>query len=268
MARENIFLGALDGDEAPKGESAESKLAILKRYTQGVSPDRIVDGKAVPDRSFAQRQAILASWLRKFKGNEQAAQFLKNMGEGLRQLPRPGGQGIEMIVIHYTATKTKTPALNTFESATATDPKTGGKTINVGAHFLIDENGKILQLAPIEQIVMHAKCFNLQSIGVEIAARSPGEITQAQLDSVVALCEDLMRKCPQIKYIAGHHELTDKSKPYAKFYARSGGGGYPEGKVDPGDDVMERIRVKLRGSGFVPITRLSPIPAHSVEACR
>jgi len=256
-------------DGGDPGKEDEESPSIPCWYTKGVSSTRLDDmsgteGWPLPNenpaladrqnrRAFAARQGMIAGYLRQFRGNALAREFLSNMGEDKAGYPRIGRDGklcgVRLIVVHYTGTKTKKPALYTFESGIVTDGETGERNIGTGAHFLIDENGKAIQLAPLGAIVMHAKGFNLPSIGIEIAAEGESHITPAQVAAAASLCEKLMSEHPEISYVAGHCELTDRKKPYHDlFHVRPSGSSKhnPEGKPDPGVGVMGRIRAVIR----------------------
>ena len=183
MARKSVFF--TDGDELST-RAPGTALEINYWYSLGVSHTRLdnlsgteswpinrentVRYVKLNQDTFKERQRMLTGYLEQFNGDmlvkPLTERFLVNMSEG--RLPRLDAQGklcgVSLIVLHYTGTKTKKPALNTFESGIVV--KDGKENINTGAHFLIDENGKIIELAPLGQIVMHAKGFNLQSIEI------------------------------------------------------------------------------------------------------
>jgi len=216
----------------------EDGLGITKRYTQGVVPE---------DKYFADRQELLMKYLLLFD-TPIAKTYIENMkkcGE-----PRPNGEGVELLVIHYSgappgANQSKS-VYSTFRSYYSND-KNGKKELNKGAHFLINEEGQVVQLAPISTVACHAIDFNLKSIGIEIAAADAKSITPAQLKAATELCADLMRQYPQIKGVAGHDELK-QGGAYQPFFAD--GGKKPQVKIDPGPDAMSTIREGLTKKGI------------------
>lgn len=106
---------------------------------------------------------------------------------------RAGGAPIDMLILHYTGMKTPEAALQRL-----CDPAT-----EVSAHYLVMEDGAVLQTVPESRRAWHAgRSFwkgetdiNSRSIGVEIV--NPGhefgyrDYPDAQIDAVIGLTADI-----------------------------------------------------------------------------
>nr|WP_184042544.1 N-acetylmuramoyl-L-alanine amidase [Roseospira visakhapatnamensis] len=107
---------------------------------------------------------------------------------------RPEGAAPDMLVLHYTGMPDEATAL-----ARLRDPDA-----KVSAHYLVDEDGRILRLVPEDRRAWHAGVsswrgggdINSRSIGVEIV--NPGHefgyrpFPDAQMAAVVSLCRDVI----------------------------------------------------------------------------
>lgn len=125
---------------------------------------------------------------------------------------------INTIVLHWTGGSTLKSAVDTLEDR------------GLGYHFLIDNDGGILQGNKLSDRAFHAgssygpkgKDLNTYSIGISIVATYPGkgnDINTKQIESVKNLIENIMDSEPfksNIKWITGHHEISPgrKDDPY------------------------------------------------------
>lgn len=102
---------------------------------------------------------------------------------------------IRRIVLHYTTSATAKSAVNWF-----LDPKS-----RVSAHYVINKNGDIYQCVPDGEKAWHAKGDNVDSIGIEHAARKGECLTAKQEAASVALIRWLMSeyKIPKTE-VLGH----------------------------------------------------------------
>lgn len=135
---------------------------------------------------------------------------------------RKGVPGPDMIVLHYTG-------MNSAEAAAAClcDPAT-----EVSSHYLIYEDGRVLQMVPESRRAWHAGAsswegktdINSQSIGIEIV--NPGHefgyppFPKAQIDAVIALCKDIIaRHNIRADRVVAHSDIAParKSDPGEKF---------------------------------------------------
>jgi N-acetylmuramoyl-L-alanine amidase len=109
---------------------------------------------------------------------------------------RKDGRAVSALVLHYTGMRDAASALHQLCNPAA----------QVSSHYLVLEDGRILQLVPEERRAWHAGVgswqgesdMNSASIGIEIV--NPGHeygyvpFPQAQVDAVTALCADIVHR--------------------------------------------------------------------------
>lgn len=194
----------------------------------------------------------LASESRSIWGSEREAltreYFRLHAGEDEAALRNP-----KLIVVHCTGTDSLDGSIGAFvppRLAGRADIAAGG-TLNVGVHYLIASDGRIIALLPEEVRGRHAIGFNHCSIGIEMVAAAPPSITEPQSRSCAALIEDLAERHPSILYLIGHHEYARQELPhFALFQEKDESYGFTE-KWDPGDAFMEQLRLDLKRRGIV-----------------
>ena len=172
---------------------------------------------------------------------------------------RAEGCAIDMLLLHYTATPTNAYALELLTSCEA----------GVSSHYLIDGEGRIFQLVAEEHRAWHAgdafwagqSDINSCSIGIEIQnqgaalAKVPA-YGKAQMEAVVALCKDIVRRhniTPQ--RVLGHSDVAPhrKQDPGAHFdWQRLAGEGVGLwfDQTDLGDEreaLLLRARDEIKG---------------------
>jgi N-acetylmuramoyl-L-alanine amidase len=132
---------------------------------------------------------------------------------------RRGGCKPDMILMHYTGMSDATAALERL-----CDPAPGDGHA-VSAHYLVFEDGEIVQCVPEAQRAWHAgvawwqgeRDVNSRSIGIEIA--NPGhdlgyqDFPDEQIGAVIALCADILRRyaIPPDR-ILGHADVAPARK--------------------------------------------------------
>lgn len=86
---------------------------------------------------------------------------------------------------------------------------------DIGYHYLIDRNAKILPGRSLDLVGAHTKGHNLESIGIALAGGANGvfNYTKAQLNSLDHLVFNLLLQFKSIKSIHGHNEFSDKACP-------------------------------------------------------
>ncbi len=151
---------------------------------------------------------------------------------------------IDLLLLHYTATETTTAALNWL-----TKPES-----KVSSHYLIGENGGILQLVHEKHRAWHAgESFwagegdiNACSIGIEIQNLGHDfglpAYPEIQMQAVIRLCLDIVsRHSIPLERVLGHSDVAPQRKrdpgehfDWARLY-RSGIGHWVA-PVPPGDD--------------------------------
>src|SRR5262249_5297414 len=128
----------------------------------------------------------------------------------------------DILLLHYTGMKTAQSALQRL-----CDP-----TANVSSHYMVFENGDIVQMVPEALRAHHAGLsywggdtdINSRSIGIEIA--NPGhdwgyvDYPAEQIASVIQLCRDIVvRNNIRSDYVLAHSDVapTRKQDPGEKF---------------------------------------------------
>ncbi|PVB61611.1 N-acetylmuramoyl-L-alanine amidase [Labrenzia sp. 011] len=129
--------------------------------------------------------------------------------------PRAPGVPIDMVILHYTGMKTAEAALSRLCNPEA----------EVSAHYLVDEDGSILQCVPEARRAWHAgrsswkgqDDINSRSIGIEIV--NPGHengyraFPDRQIESVVALTKDICRRHDVQPWgVLGHSDIAPERK--------------------------------------------------------
>ncbi len=162
--------------------------------------------------------------------------------------PRPGGQEVDMVILHYTGMVSDQEAL-----VRLCDPQAA-----VSAHYLIREDGTILGLVRENRRAWHAgrACWsrtdtiNDRSIGIELV--NPGHshgyrpFPEPQMESLEILLKDILtRHRIMPRHILGHSDIapTRKCDPGELFdwqrLAASGIGLWPS-NMTPDDDAARR----------------------------
>ncbi len=136
---------------------------------------------------------------------------------------RAGGRAPDMLLLHYTGMQSTLAAIARLRDENA--PR-------VSSHYLIDEEGTVLQLVPEARRAWHAGAshwagesdINSCSIGIEIA--NPGhdfgyaDFPPHQIATVIALCKDILarHKIPAARVLA-HSDVAPgrKQDPGEKF---------------------------------------------------
>lgn len=180
----------------------------------------------------AHRQALMLDYIRWHCGLESIA------------LPSP-----QIIVIHCTETADLKGALAYFgpDELGGMRPDLGNHgLVNVGIHFLVDLDGTIYQMTPLDQMTRHTIGFNHTSIGIENVAADESLLTPAQLEANVQLVAWLKTQRPSLDYLIGHDEYMKTDKPHFKLRLELDKTYKPTWKKDPGPAFMQGLRQKLK----------------------
>ncbi|MBT3765097.1 MAG: N-acetylmuramoyl-L-alanine amidase [Rhodospirillaceae bacterium] len=128
---------------------------------------------------------------------------------------RPDGAEIDMLVLHYTGMETGEAALERLCDSAA----------KVSAHYLIHENGDVVQMVEEVNRAWHAGVaswrgesdVNARSIGIELV--NPGhefgyrEFPDAQLTALEGLCLDILsRHSIPARNVVGHSDVAPTRK--------------------------------------------------------
>ncbi|MBI3701595.1 MAG: N-acetylmuramoyl-L-alanine amidase [Afipia sp.] len=196
--------------------------------------------------------------------------------------PRVGG-GVDMIVLHYTGMATADAAR---ERLCDVDAK-------VSSHYLVEEDGTIVQLVPESRRAYHAGVsswqdttdINSRSIGIEIVNGGHDfgcpDFPPQQIEAVVRLCRDIQSRwpIPQANVLA-HSDVAPSRKqdPGEKFpwhVLHDAGVGLwvaPEPITDgaslrTGDtgDAVGALQTALRAYGYgIDVTKIFDEPTRDV----
>ncbi len=170
---------------------------------------------------------------------------LTHYGSGSAELREP-----QLIVVHYTAFATRDESFRFFapprlDTVSRRDIR-GGGAVNVSAHYLIDRDGTILQLAPDDVVCRHTIGFNRTAIGIENVGRNAADLTSAQASATADLISRLVARHPSIAYLLGHYEYRKADLPHYRLFREDDRSYRFTAKVDPGPAFMARVRSLLR----------------------
>jgi beta-N-acetylhexosaminidase len=160
----------------------------------------------------------------------------------------------KIIVIHYTGIDDFDDSIKRFiPSILMSDRKdiSNAGVVNVSAHFMVERDGTIHQLMPIDYMARHVIGLNYNSIGIENVGgeNHKQNLTVEQLISNIRLINYLKEKFNSIEYVIGHDEYRcfegsdlwlEKDK------------GYRTSKQDPGKIFMRDLRANLKGFKVAP----------------
>ena len=171
---------------------------------------------------------------------------------------RPEVTAIDMLVLHYTGMPTANDAL-----ARLCDP-----AAQVGAHYMIDEDGTVHALIPEDKRAWHAGVsfwrgetdINGRSIGIELV--NPGHefgyrpFPDAQIEALILLAKGILRRhAIPPRNVVGHSDIapsrkTDPGELFEwKRLAAEGIGLWPE-EGDSFGAEMDKIPAMLRDFGY------------------
>jgi N-acetylmuramoyl-L-alanine amidase len=171
---------------------------------------------------------------------------------------RPAGCAIDALILHYTGMPSAAAALGRL-----CDP-----AAKVSAHYLIDEDGNVVQLVPEERRAWHAgvsswagrQHLNDCSIGIELV--NPGHewgyraFAEAQYEACIALCRVILARWPiPPRRVLAHSDVAPgrKQDPGELFdwarLAAAGIGLWPQpGQGDPRS--VARLQMELARVGY------------------
>jgi len=118
----------------------------------------------------------------------------------------------KIILIHHTAIDDYKDSLSRFQEevlpSVRKDIASVTPSVNVSSHFMVEPNGTIHKLMPLDFMARHVIGLNYNSIGIENVGgeNSKDNLTQAQLEANIFLIKYLREKFPTIEYVVGHYE--------------------------------------------------------------
>ena len=131
---------------------------------------------------------------------------------------RPLG-AIDLVVIHCTELPDLAMARAYGERVLYADSNTGNS-----GHYYVDRDGSIVEYVDPLRIAHHTRGYNLRSVGIELVntGRYPDWLdsrrqamdepyTEAQIEALIALLNELRTRIPSLAQIAGHEDIdTDE----------------------------------------------------------
>jgi len=160
----------------------------------------------------------------------------------------------KIIVIHHTAIDDFNDSLSRFASETLpsirADINSGG-ALNVSAHFMVERDGTVHQLMPLDVMARHVIGLNYNSIGIENVGgqNSKDNLTKEQLEANVALVKELQKRFSTIEYLIGHYEYRC-FEGHELWLERDK--GYRTHKDDPSQRFMGELRASVSGFKSAP----------------
>jgi N-acetylmuramoyl-L-alanine amidase len=156
----------------------------------------------------------------------------------------------QMIVVHYTAIATLHDTLEFFKHPLLdrrfrADIAQGGD-VNVSAHYVVDTDGALYQLAPENIVCRHIIGFNYTAIGIENIAADADHLSDRQAQATAALVSRVLERHPSIRYLIGHHEYRDSMLPHYRLLVEKDASYRFTEKIDPGPLFMARVRQLLK----------------------
>lgn len=136
--------------------------------------------------------------------------------------PRRDGKRVTTLILHYTG----------MENGEAAEALLASPESEVSAHYVVHEDGRIVQMVPESERAWHAgKSFwqgetdiNSCSIGIEIVNQGPHgdfpDFPDAQIEGVIALCRDICaRHSIRPERVLAHSDIAPSRKidPGEKF---------------------------------------------------
>jgi N-acetylmuramoyl-L-alanine amidase len=156
----------------------------------------------------------------------------------------------QMIVVHYTAIATLHDTLEFFQHPLLdrrfrADIAQGGD-VNVSAHYVVDTDGALYQLAAEDILCRHIIGFNYTAIGIENVAADADHLSDRQAQATAALVSRVLERHPSIRYLIGHHEYRDSRLPHYRLLIEKDPSYRFTEKIDPGPLFMARVRQLLK----------------------
>lgn len=125
--------------------------------------------------------------------------------EDIKIIPR-------IILIHHTAINDYKDSLSRFADealpSRRSDISSNKPSVNVSTHFMVERDGTMHQLMPLDFMARHVIGINYSSIGIENVGGENGNdnLTDAQLKANIYLVEFLKKKFETIEYLVAHYE--------------------------------------------------------------
>lgn len=162
-----------------------------------------------------------------------------------------------IIVVHHTAIDDFKDSISRFISQTLPTDRpdiVSAGAVNVSTHFMIERDGTVNQLMPLDYMGRHVIGLNYNSIGIENVGgqNSKDNLTDAQLKSNIELIKELKKRFETIEYVIGHYEYRcfeghdlwlELDDDYRTF------------KDDPATRFMNELRDNIKGFKEAPCAK-------------
>lgn len=203
------------------------------------------------------REPVLVPWMLPYQDWEQEyrAYFRRHYRDASLTF-KPGA-----IVMHYTVTPDATSVRNGFlRGANMSAGDQGLVRGHVSVQLLIDQDGKVYQLMPLDRRCTGAYGVNHVALSIELVARDENELLSRpqQVYSSFCLVRSLMKQFDiPLGKVYGHHEVSIGRSVVPEYtdYADSvWPHGYPPecARIDPGPTYMRWLRAYIGKVGPAP----------------
>ena len=164
----------------------------------------------------------------------------------------------KIILIHHTAIDSYEKSLARFKSQTLPTDRPeiiSAGALNVSTHFMVEKDGTIHQLMPLDFMARHVIGLNYNSIGIENVGgeNSVDNLTTAQLKANVFLINYLKKKFKTIEYVVGHYEYRCFENTPLWLETDE---NYRTKKDDPSPRFMREIRKNIKGFKIAPCSKI------------
>ena len=154
----------------------------------------------------------------------------------------------KIVLVHYTAIDGFEKSLARFTSHTLPNDRpeiSKASALNVSTHFMVERDGTIHQLMPLDFMGRHVIGLNYSSIGIEnVGGEGYVEnLTVEQLLANIFIVNYLKKKFPSIEYVVGHHEYRCFEKTDLWLEKDD---GYRTKKFDPGANFMRDLHANIK----------------------
>jgi N-acetylmuramoyl-L-alanine amidase len=153
----------------------------------------------------------------------------------------------KIVLVHYTAIEGFEKSLARFTQETLPNDRpeiANASTLNVSTHFMVERDGTIHQLMPLDFMARHVIGLNYSSIGIENVGGEGyvQDLTVEQLLANIFIVKYLKKKFPSIEYVVGHHEY--RCFENTELWLEKDD-GYRTEKYDPGENFMRDLRANI-----------------------
>lgn len=161
----------------------------------------------------------------------------------------------KIILLHHTAIDNFEDSYSRFISETLPNDRpdiaSNKESVNVSAHFMIERDGMINQLMPLDFMGRHVIGLNYSSIGIENVGGEKGadNLTDEQVKANVFLINYLKERFDSIEYVVAHFEYRcfEGDELWLEI-----DDSYRTKKNDPSINFLNKVRDKISGFKSAP----------------